>query len=342
MCGRDPPACVWYAERMHIAFALPGRADTGGGGVAYAESMAAALRVAGHAVHVTEDDDPAWAPGAVPVIDGLLLPHLLPRLDALAEAGAVGLIHHALARAGRDAGQRATVAGALRTMLPRLRRVVATSRPVADRLTRDFGLDAVDVVEPGAHDLPRNAAGDGTCHILSVGVLTPRKGHDVLLRALARLRDLDWTLTIAGAAGRDPDHAAQVAALIPELGLADRVRLLADPDGTALDAVWQQTHLFALASRWEGYPASVAEALRRGIPVVVTEGDKPGGVSALMPPGAGAVCALEDEPTLSKCLRRMVFDTRLRAEMAEGAWRAGQGLPGWPAQAAVLEQVLRG
>ena len=327
---------------MHVAFALPGRADTGGGGLAYADAMATALRALGHTAQVTEDDDPAWPPGAVPVIDGLLLPHLLPRLDALAEAGAVALIHHALARAGRDAGQRAAVADALRAMLPRFRRVVATSRPVADRLMREFGLGTVDVVEPGALDLPRNAPEGGTCRILSVGVLTPRKGHNVLLRALARLPDLDWTLTVAGSAGRDPDHAAHLAALIPELGLDGRVRLVADAEGAALDALWRDAHLFALATRWEGYPASIAEALRRGIPVVVTEGGKPGGVGALVPQGAGAVCALEDEPTFSKCLRRLLFDTGLRADMAEGAWQAGQGLPGWPAQAALLEQVLEG
>ena len=327
---------------MHIAFALPGRADTGGGGLAYADAMATALRAMGHTAQVTEDDDPAWAPGAVPVIDGLLLPHLLPRLDALAEAGAVALIHHALARAGRGAGQKAAVADTMRAMLPRLRRVVATSRPVAERLTQEFGLSAVHVVEPGAFDLPRNAPGSGTCRILSVGVLTPRKGHDVLLRALARLPDLDWTLTVAGSARRDPDHAAHLAALIPELGLASRVQLLTDADGAALDALWREAHLFALATRWEGYPASIAEALRRGVPVVVTEGDKPGGVGALVPPGTGAVCALADEPTLSKCLRRLLFDAGLRAEMAEGAWQAGQGLPGWTAQAALLEQVLEG
>ena len=327
---------------MHIAFALPGRADTGGGGLAYAAAMAAALRAMGHTARVTEDDDPAWPPGAMPMIDGLLLPRLLPRLDALAEAGAVALIHHALARAGRDTGQKAAVADTMRAMLPRLRRVVATSRPVADRLVREFGLAAVDVVEPGAPDLPRNAPGDGTCRILSIGVLTPRKGHDVLLRALARLPDLDWTLTVAGSAGRDPGHAAHLTALIPELGLNSRVRLVTGADEAALDALWREAHLFALATRWEGYPASIAEALRRGIPVVVTEGDKPGGVGALVPPGAGAVCALEDEPTLSKCLRRLLFDAGLRAEMAEGAWQAGQRLPGWPAQAALLEQVLEG
>lgn len=322
--------------RMHIAFVLPGRADTGGAGLAYAETMAAGLRAMGHTADVTEDDDPVWPHGATPVIDGLLLPRLLPQLEALAQAGAVALIHHALARAGRDAGQRAEVTATMQTMLPRLRRVVATSQPVADRLMQEFGVAAVDVVVPGAHDLPRNVAMGRTCRILSVGVLTPRKGHDVLLRALARLQDLDWSMTIAGSAGRDTAHAAYLAALVPELGLADRVRVLADPDDATLDALWREAHLFALATRWEGYATGVAEALRRGIPVVVTQG---GG--ALVPMSAGSVCALEDEPTLSKCLRRVVFDAALRAEMAEGAWRAGQGLPGWQAQAALLDQVLR-
>ncbi len=321
---------------MHIAFALPDRADTGGGGLAYATAMAAGMRALGHATQVIEGRHPTWAPGAVPVIDGLLLPHLLPRLDELVEAGAVALIHHTLAAAGRDAAQRTAVASAMGTMLPRLRRVIATSQPVAARLMQEFGVAKVDVVEPGADDLPRSVAAGGTCRILSVGVLTPRKGHDVLLRALARLLDLDWSLTIAGVAGRDPEYAATLAAMIPELGLAGRVRLLSDPGDAALDALWRRAHLFALATRWEGYAAGVAEALRRGMPVVVTEG---GG--ALVPADAGVVCALEDEPTLSKCLRRVLFDAALRADMAEAAWRAGQLLPSWTTQAALLDRVLR-
>jgi len=319
---------------MDIVFAVPDRADAGGGR-AYAEAMAAGLRSMGHTVEMA-GSDPAWRSGAVPVIDGMLLPTLLPRLDALADADGVALIHHALAAAGRDAAQRDETAVALRTMLPRLRRVVATSQPVADRVMQEFGIAAVEVVVPGAAELPRNVAADGTCCILSVGVLTPRKGHEVLLRALVRLLDLDWSLTIAGAARRDPAHAAYLAALIPELGLGDRVHLLAAPDDAALNALWRQASLFALATRWEGYAAGVAEALRRGIPVLVTQA---GG--ALVPADAGAVCALEDEPTLSKCLRRMVFDATLRAEMADAAWRTGQNLPGWPTQAALLDQILR-
>jgi len=321
---------------MDVVFAIPASADTGSGR-AYAEAMTVALRAMGHAAEVMEGGNPTWASGAVPVIDGMLLPHLLPQLQALEDADAVALIRHALAAAGRDVAQRERIAAAMRTMLPRLRRVIATSQPVADRVMREFGVAAVDVVVPGIAELPRSMAHtSGQCRILSVGVLTPRKGHDVLLRALARLLDLDWSLTLAGAARRDPEHAAHLAALIPELGLTGRVQLMADPDDAALEALWRHADLFALATRWEGYAESVAEALRRGIPVVVTQA---GG--ALVPADAGAVCALEDEPTLSKCLRRMVFDGALRAEMAEAAWHAGQQLPGWPTQAALLDRVLR-
>ena len=331
---------------MQIAFALP-RPDAaqGGDSARYAERMATALRQSGHDVTVLQDDDPSFPPGTVPVIDGLLLPALLPRLDELVRRDAVALVFHASARAGRDPAARPAVQAAERAMLPALRRVVATSAAVAERLVAEFGVasTAVTVAPPGLDDLPRSTGprgtGSGECRILSVGVLTPRKGHDLLLRALARLGDLAWTLDIAGADGRDPAHADHLAALAADPALAGRVRLVRNPEPAALDALWRGADLFALATRWEGYPAAVAEAMRRGLPLLVSAG---GSAADLVPPDAGLACALDDEPTLSKCLRRLVFDRGLRAGMAEASWAAGQRLPGWPEQAALLDQLLRG
>ena len=327
---------------MRIAFALPHPDPAqGGSSTLYAARMAETLRDLGHEVSVTQDDNPAFPPGTVPIVDGLLLPAMLPRLEELVQRDAVALVFHPTARAGRNPAARPAVQAAEKAMLPALRRIVATSAEVAARLVDGFGAPAgaVHTVAPGLDPLPRSPGNPGgPCRILSVGVLTPRKGHDLLLRALARLGDLDWTLDIAGADGRDPAHAGALQELVAALGLQPRVTLHRNPGAAALDALWHDADVFASPSRWEGYPAAVAEALRRGLPLLIGAG---GAAAALAPAAASLACALDDEPTLSKCLRRLVYDRGLRTDMAAASWAAGQHLPGWAEQAAQLDAVLR-
>jgi glycosyltransferase involved in cell wall biosynthesis len=164
---------------------------------------------------------------------------------------------------------------------------------------------------------------------VSIGTLIPRKGHDLLLRALARLWDLDWHLTIVGSSDRDPPHARELAALAEELAIAQRVRFAGELVGAALDAVWARADLFALATHYEGYGMAIAEALKRGLPVVVTAG---GAAGSLITPDSGCICPPGDRDQLSKALRRLIFGRELRQEMAEEAWRVGQTLPSWKAQ----------
>jgi len=287
---------------MRLAFMVP---PGSGPGTRYVQHLAAAVRAAGHDADIASASPLA----AVPVLDGALLPCPIP-------PGAVALLHRV-----PDGDWQPSA----------FRLIAATSPAVLERLD-ESGTRAALIV-PGASDFPRSPGSGGPgCAILSVGAITGRKGFEVLLRALARLDDLDWTLTIAGGTAQAPYHPPTVTALSEELGLTRRVRLVTDPDDAALDALWRGADLFALATEWEGYPASLAEALRRGLPAAVTDAAK-----TALPPLAGAgwgvTCDVGDAEALSKAMRRLIYDRDLRAALAEGAWQAGQALPGWDEQA---------
>jgi glycosyltransferase involved in cell wall biosynthesis len=337
---------------MDIALLVPGPFDTISGGYIYDRRLVEGLRANGHDVQVVEltgrhplPDDEATgsarhALGAVPasariIVDGLCLPAFAPLADDLVQRRAVGLIHHPTALEHGNPGEvRDALRAAELALFPRLVRLVATSNLTAQRLAPEFGVEPakVGVVEPGTDPVPRSTGSGKGCSILALGSLIPRKGHDVLMRALATLTDLDWRLTVAGGA-RDPVYAHGLRALAEELGIAQRVDFPGEVDGAVLEALWQGADLFALASHWEGYGMAVAEALARGLPVAVTAG---GALADLVPVEAGVVSPPGDVVSLGRAMRRAIFDTDLRAAMADAAWQAGQALPRWEDRAAAF------
>lgn len=278
------------------------------------------------------------------IVEGAALEPAARLVPALQARGAVALIHHPTAlEPGTPDDRRQALKKLEYELLPGFRRVIAASAPIAERLVGEFGVcrDSVRVVVPGTDRVPRRTIDasrpDGSpCGVLSLGTLTYRKGHDVLLRALAGLFDLDWHLTLAGEP-RDPDYVDSLSALIREHGIADRVTLLGPLTGDALEEAWNKAEIFALATRFEGYGMVIAEALARGLPVAITDG---GAAGMLVPAEAGVVAPVDDVEQLGKALRRLVFSPQLRATMGEAAWRQGQSLPSWPDQAIALQEAL--
>lgn len=343
---------------MHLTLLVPGPFDAVSGGYAYDRRMVAGLRDAGHDVDVVElggqhpfaDDvaraaaEAAWAglaADAVPIIDGLGLPAFDGLAAQMAARFAVGLIHHPTAlETGFSEEQRAGLRAAEQKLMPLLGRVIVTSPATGERLAADFGVPAerIRVVVPGTEDAPRCAgSSDDVCRLLSIGTVVPRKGHDVLLRSLHRLGDLNWELTIVGSESRDPVHAHGLRALAEELGIARHVRFAGELTGDALEGEWRRADIFALATHWEGYGMAIAEALKRGLPVAVCKG---GAAGDLVPAEAGVVCEPGDIEQLRKALRRLIFSKELRGYLAENAWQAGQSLPSWDDQARAFAAAL--
>ena len=150
--------------------------------------------------------------------------------------------------------------------------------------------------------------------------MVPRKGYDVLLAALAELKDLRWRLTIAGDRTRDPAAAARLDADIAALGLADRVTAAGAVSGERLAALYAGADLFVLPSRFEGYGMAFAEAMAHGVPVI---GTTAGALPQTIPPGTGILVPPDDVPALAARVATPDTGSRRAATACHGRPRGG-------------------
>lgn len=338
------------------AFAVPGDLMTLTGGYIYDNRLLAGLRALGREVlHVplgasfpdpTPDDTATAArqlaalPASCPVIiDGLAMGAMDRSILTGMRAPIVALVHHPLAHeSGLDPARRDHLYRTERANLALAAHVIVPSPHTAALLSRDYGVDAarITIARPGT-DRPLGRIPKARPPlILSVGIQVPRKGHDVLLRALARIADRPWQAVIVGSA-LDPDHAALLGRLVTDLDLSRRVELAGRVPGEDLARLYGRASLFALATRYEGYGIVFDEAMAHGLPIVSCA---VGAVPDTVAPGAGLLVPPDDAAALAAALARVLDDAACRADMAKASARAGAALPGWDEAARLVGAVL--
>ena len=200
--------------------------------------------------------------------------------------------------------------------------VIATSPTAARNIKSRHGLDAVHVVVPGTDPAPEAAGTDGVSELLCVASITPRKGHDLLIRALQKI-DYEWRLVCAG----------PIRPFVEQLPEDDRVSFPGPLTGEALTRSYDAADLFVLASRNETYGMVVTEALARGLPVIASAvPDALGDGGLLVPAG--------DENALVAALTRWFQDQEFRAELRARALARRAGLSTWDESTEDLRRVL--
>jgi len=282
--------------------------------------------------------------GAVVLIDGLIastVPEVL-----VPEAGRLNfvvLVHMPLG--DRVPGEEVADARIQeRAVLSAAVAVVTTSRWTRSWLLDRYTLRPaqVHVAEPGvdAADLAPGTAAGG--ELLCVAAVTPGKGHDVLLAALATIMDLSWRCVCVGTLTRDPGFVDRLGHQVRAGGIGDRVRFAGPRTGADLDVAYAAADALVLATRAETYGMVVTEALARGLPVLATtvgglpealgrgaNGSRPG---LLVPPG--------DSEALAAALRCWLSDTVLRQRFRQVARERRVTLPGWSATAVQISRIL--
>jgi glycosyltransferase involved in cell wall biosynthesis len=221
------------------------------------------------------------------------------------EWAAISRIYHAFTRP------------VLRFIWRRARSVVANSNGLAE-LARKTTPERPIAVAPNGVELPPSAPAptrvDGRpLRLLTMGRLTSQKGIDILFRALTQLRDIPVQLDIAG----DGPERTDLEQMAQALGVAEQVRFLGWVSREQLPQVFGAADVFVLASRAEGMPNVVLEAMAYARPVICT---RVAGCEELVDDRlTGLKVAVEDVDQLAAALRELLSDTALRARIGAAA-----------------------
>lgn len=342
---------------MNIAYVMT-RADSIGGVQVHVRDLAEAALAQGHSATVLTGGtgpfvDDLRARG-IPVIG---LQHLTVPIRPLRDLRALREIHAALARLrpelialhsskagvlGRIVGRRLGIPSILtahgwnftpgisaipaaiyrqieRTTGPLLTRIITVSE--FDRqLALAAGIaseDRIVTVYNGLADVGERLRADPSrspVRLVMVARFGPQKDHRTLLRALAGLQDYPWELDLIG----DGPLMDEMASLAASLGIGGRVHLL----GQRMDVgeLLARAQVGLLVTNWEGFPLSILEAMRAGLPVVassvagIVESVEDGRTGYLVPRG-------EVDP-LRERIRPLLRDPELRARLgAQGRAR---------------------
>jgi glycosyltransferase involved in cell wall biosynthesis len=172
--------------------------------------------------------------------------------------------------------------------------------------------DRIVAVHNGMPDVPpelRSDPGRSPPRLVMIARFGAQKDHPTLFRALAGLQHYQWTLDLVG----DGPLLEQMRSLSKELGIAERLRFL----GQRMDVaqILAQSQVSILTSNWEGFPRSILEAMRAGLPVVASE---VGGIGEAIQDGeSGYVVPRGNVDLVRERLGRLLGDSDLRVQLGK-------------------------
>ena len=145
--------------------------------------------------------------------------------------------------------------------------------------------------------------------LMMVARFVQQKDHPTLFRALSGLLDLDWQLDLVG----DGPLRASVGALAESMDIASRVSFL----GLRRDVpeLLARSQAFLLITNFEGFPRSILEAMRGGLPVVASDVD--GVWESVLDGVTGFVVPRGDAERLGDCLRKLINSPDMRVRMGK-------------------------
>lgn len=180
--------------------------------------------------------------------------------------------------------------------------------------------------------------------LITVGNVTPRKGQDIVVRALPAIlaREPRTHYLVVGL----PSHGDALEELARSLGVAEHVRLLGRVEPDRLVKLLNAADLFVMTSRntaegdVEGYGIAAVEAALCALPAIVAGGS--GLAEAVLDGDTGLVIPPEDEGATARAVLSLLEDDVARQAMGDRGRRRAESEQTWGHCAARYDEVLRG
>jgi glycosyltransferase involved in cell wall biosynthesis len=168
----------------------------------------------------------------------------------------------------------------------------------------------VITVHNGMPDINSELRADPARHpvrLVMVARFEPQKDHPTLLRALGGLRQHAWELDLIG----DGPLLPEMERLCGELDISQRVRFWGQR--LDVDARLAEAQISLLISNWEGFPRSILEAMRAGLPVIASQ---VGGIGeSVQDERTGYLVGRGDEELLRTRIEQLLVDAELRRRL---------------------------
>ena len=206
----------------------------------------------------------------------------------------------------------------------RLRSLVAW--PGADRQRQRIQPEQVSV----------RAKEPGPLRLLHLGASTPRKGLEVLLRALERFPRGSLRLTVVGETERDPGFARRMVERSQQLAIP--VEFLGPVPDDRLDRLFTSHQVLVVPSWHEGFGIGYLEAMGFGLVCLASAS---GGAADLVRDGVeGYLIPPGDDFKLAECLGQLHRDRSLLARMGQASLERARKHPTWETTGARIRDFL--
>ena len=233
--------------------------------------------------------------------------------------------------------------------MKRADRIIAVSQGTKQDIIESYGLpeDRIEVIYHGVFPEDYAASPDEKNRIradlgidqdpmlLFVGKLGPRKGVDILLRALPRvLNEMRVKLVLAGAGKQEPYRS-----LAENLNISEHVLFLGRVSDERLRLLFSSCDLFVLPSRLEGLGIVLLEAMAAGKPIVAA---KVGGIPEIVQSGQNGILVEPDnDGALAQAIIQFISDKALSGSIGENNARIARSQYNWQSAAQKTEQVYK-